>query len=255
MLCWGERCCAGAERGAWGCTHSPPSHRHPLFVTLQPPNARAQCRGLLARRPAVSRRGEGERGAWSPHPSPRSPGDGSAPSWEMAAAHPGVRDISGDILEDGDRPGWLPGQVPVLSPCPWQWLRMETTPGTGVRAPSPGVSRARAPTSGSSHWHVWEEWGRGQDGTSGCPQPPLPPASAPTSAVLCRVPSPKPKPACRAGTSGQSPAATRPRVQAGQAAVPGGCPSAPRPQRGGPGPWGRHGPGARRPCQGAGWGR
>ncbi|KAI6075942.1 hypothetical protein LUU34_00596100 [Aix galericulata] len=60
-------------------------------------------------------------------PSPRSPGGGSALSWEAAAAHPG------DLVAAGDRPRRLP--CPVSPPGP---LHIATEP---PRGPGPGTGR------------------------------------------------------------------------------------------------------------------
>lgn len=143
LISWGgeERCCAGAELGAPGCTCSHPAATATLPpVTLQPPPSQGPSPRASCSWPCSVTTGRGvpvpgpgphpcPHPQLSTHPSPRSPGDGSALSWEMSAARPRVTDISRDILAGVDRLHWLPWQVPTPSPCPWPWVGMETSPG------------------------------------------------------------------------------------------------------------------------------
>lgn len=131
-------------------------------------------------------------------------------------------------------------------------------PQHGAPDSQPTVSCVRALTSGSSCWHVPEEWVRGAGVVPWVPPatPWLPPrqcfAVIPLPEQACPRGPPNPEPTCQAGMSGQSLAVAWPKVQARQATVPWGPPSTPWPQSGHPGPWGSHGPGT---CWGAGWGQ
>lgn len=101
----------------------------------------------------------------------------------------------------GDRPHRLPWQVPRLSPCPWPWLTVAITPGGACThpqhgSPSPTTNCVRALASGSSCWHMQEEWGRGAGGV-----PWVPPATPWLPPRQCLAVIPSPRQACPGGTS------------------------------------------------------